>query len=54
MHDTADHSLIVNPCNPTRIGGQKRLKPGKLSIAQPEDIVHHQTPAVSEFESGLN
>jgi len=54
MHDAADYPSVVNSGNTARISGQKWCKPGKLRIVQPEDIIHHQTPAVSEFESSLN
>ena len=54
MHDATDHPPVIDPGNTTRISRQKWRKPGKLRIAQPEDIIYHQTPAVSEFKSNLN
>jgi hypothetical protein len=41
MHNAADDTSVVNTRLAARIGRQKRLKPGKLLIRQPEMFANH-------------
>jgi hypothetical protein len=54
MHNAADHPVVINPRNASRVCRQQRLQPDKLLITQPEYLAHHKASSLESFESDIS